>query len=506
MRFFEVLWSEAVVAKTTWLLGLSVLLLFARSLALERPRFKSLVFFLATHLVLLFATAGLTVSGSHLAPDFRTPTWVFGAVAMVDAGSALLFAVVLPRVRLGVPRIVQDVLVAILSIVVAVGVASRAGVNLSGLIATSAVATAMLGFSLQDVIANVAGGLALQVDTSIEVGDWIKVNDVTGKVVEIRWRYTAIETRNWETVLIPNSMLMKSQVTVLGRRRGAPRLWRRWVWFSVDWRHQPSDVIEAIQGAVRGAKILHVAEEPAPNVVFMDMVDSVGRYALRYYLSDLAIDDPTDSEVRTRIYFALQRAGMSAAIPAHALFVTQESSDRTASKQKRELVRRKRMLEGCELFAAMSDEERGQLAAGLRYAPFTGGEAMTRQGAEAHWLYLIEDGTARVLVSDAGLEKEVAKLGRGSFFGEMSLLTGERRSATVVAEGDVECYRLDKASFQAVLEKRPKLAEDLAALLSRRKVELEAVRKGLDAESARRSQEREERDLLGRIRSFFRLD
>ncbi len=80
-----------------------------------------------------------------------------------------------------------------------------------------------MGFSLQDVISNVAGGLALQVDNSIEVGDWVKFNDVAGKVVEIRWRYTAIETRNWETVLVPNSQVMKSQVLVLGRRTGQPR-------------------------------------------------------------------------------------------------------------------------------------------------------------------------------------------------------------------------------------------------------------------------------------------
>ncbi len=96
-----------------------------------------------------------------------------------------------------------------------------------------------------------AGGLALQLDNSIEAGDWVKVGDLAGKVLEIRWRYTAVETRNWETVLVPNSVMMKNQVLVLGRRKGQPTQLRRWVYFNVDYRFQPSDVIEAV---TRGAR------------------------------------------------------------------------------------------------------------------------------------------------------------------------------------------------------------------------------------------------------------
>ena len=100
---------------------------------------------------------------------------------------------------------------------------------------TSAVITAVIALALQDTLGNVIGGLALQTDESIQVDDWIKVGDVNGRVVDIRWRYTAIETRNGETVLIPNGVLLKGQVMVLGRRQGKPRQWRRWVYFQVDY-------------------------------------------------------------------------------------------------------------------------------------------------------------------------------------------------------------------------------------------------------------------------------
>lgn len=255
--------------------------LLAKWVAIDKPRFKAMFFFIAAHLMGLVATAGFASVGSEVGDLLRTPTWILGAAGLVGASATLLFAVILPRMRLHTPPIVQDVVVAIAMVGSTLGVLSRAGVNLSGLIATSAVFTAMLGFSLQDVIGNIAGGLALQVDNSIETGDWIKVGDVTGRVVEIRWRHTSVETRNWETVLIPNTVMTKSNVTILGRRRGQPTQLRRFIHFNVDWRFQPGDVVSVVQNAVRGAQLDNVAREPQPNVVLLEMGESYGKYAVR---------------------------------------------------------------------------------------------------------------------------------------------------------------------------------------------------------------------------------
>lgn len=507
MSFFEALGQEAVQSYTPWVLAVAAItFVLSKAIAVDKPRFKALFFFVGAHLTLLVATAGFHAAGSTLAELTRSPTWVFGAVSLVACGATLLFSVILPRVRLHTPLIVQDVVVGIAMVATAVAVLSRAGVNLSGLIATSAVFTAMLGFSLQDVIGNIAGGLALQVDNSIEEGDWIRVGDVTGKVVEVRWRHTAVETRNWETVLIPNTVMTKSNVFILGKRRGQPRQLRRWVYFNVDWRFQPGDVVNVVQTAVRAAQIERVAREPQPNVVLIDMTETFGKYAVRYYLTDIAVDDPTDSEVRACVYFALQRADMTLAMPAHALFVTEETSDRKAIKTEKQLARRRQLLETLELFKGLAAEERNELARHMKYAPFARGEVMTRQGADAHWLYLVEDGEATVRVSDGLNDREVAQLKGPCFFGEMSLLTGESRSATVVANGEVECFRLDKAAMQKVIAARPEVAEQLARVLAERKVTLQAVKEGLSADAARERAARETNALLSRIRSFFALD
>lgn len=508
MGFPQALLEEGLAAKSHWMAALFALATLGVRFGprTNATRLRALSFFFAVHLLCVLAAAVLKSLGSELEAQLHVPALAFGGIAAAGAIGALLYAVLLPRVGLLVPRIVQDVSVALGSVVVALSVLSNAGVSLSGLIATSAVATAVIGFSLQDVIGNVAGGLALQLDTSLEIGDWVKVGDVTGRVTEIRWRYTALETRNWETVLVPNIVLLKSQVTVLGRRQGQPQLWRRWVYFNVDYRFDPPDVIAAVTQALQSTPVARVATDPAPNVVLMELGESFGRYAVRYWLTELGADDPTDSEVRTLVVFALQRHGMRLSIPAHAIFLTEESKDRAAEKGAKEHERRRRALQRAELFQELTPEELDRIAQGLRFAPFRQGEVVTRQGAEAHWLYLLADGQVAVRVSEDGIEREVARLGPGTFFGEMGLLTGEKRAATVVALTDVDCFRLEKETFQAALTQRPELAERVAKVLAARRTGLEAARDNLSQAAAASRRERAEADLLGKIRGFFGLD
>jgi CRP-like cAMP-binding protein len=212
--------------------------------------------------------------------------------------------------------------------------------------------------------------------------------------------------------------------------------------------------------------------------------------------------------VRTRIYFALRRVDIPFSIPAHSIFVTEEDANRQQRKSAQELTDRSEALSRLELFATLTDEERRELAAGLKYAPFVRGEAMTRQGAEAHWLYLISKGDAevRVTVDGSKSSERVATLTDGDFFGEMGLMTGAPRSATVIALTDIECYRLDKETFRATLKSRPEIAEDISSILARRRVELEATREGLTDETKKRRMRAHQSDLLQRIQNFFTLD
>jgi CRP-like cAMP-binding protein len=151
------------------------------------------------------------------------------------------------------------------------------------------------------------------------------------------------------------------------------------------------------------------------------------------------------------------------------------------------------------LFATLPQEEQLVLANHLVHAPFVQGGTLTRQGAVAHWLYLIVRGQAQVLVEEGGVITPIATLSDGDFFGEMGMLTGEPRSATVVALSDVDCYRLDKVGFAQVLASRPGMADDISAILAKRRQDLDArLKQGKDALAGPRSE-----DLLAKIKTFF---
>jgi CRP-like cAMP-binding protein len=165
------------------------------------------------------------------------------------------------------------------------------------------------------------------------------------------------------------------------------------------------------------------------------------------------------------------------------------------------------------LLRMLAEPELRTLADGLQPAPFDAGEIITRQGAEAHYLYILTSGRAdiRTKVDPDGsgpakaLTRVVATLTAPDFFGEMGLITGEPRTADVVAVTHVECYRLDKATFEGVLLERPDIADELSQKLAERRVGLIAAREGLD-EAARKAREDTERaKILRGIKTFFGL-
>ena len=473
-----------------------------------RIRAALLLFLLAIVGLLVVATLAnngvLTTSRLYLWLDWAALFCLW--IAIVNVASVLIFDIILNGLRLRPPRILRDLLLALGYLVVGITLLSIPRVDITGIVATSAVLTAVIGLSFQDTLGNMMGGMALQMERAISVGDWIRVDNQEGMVKDIRWRHTAIETRNWDTIVIPNSALMKSQVTVLGRRTGQPRQHRQWVYFNVDFRYSPAEVIDIVEGALRAEPIANVATAPPPNCVLMDFKESFGSYAVRYWLTDLAVDDPTNSVVRTRIYFALKRANVPLSIPAQSVFVTREEQERVERKRGEEIEKRVAALKHVELFSSLTGDEIRQLAGRLRIAPFVRGEVITKQGAEAHWLYIMTQGDAEVRLSlDGNLSEHIATLHAGDFFGERGMMTGEVRSATVIALSDVECYRLDKDAFHDILRSRPEIAEDISQVLARRHVALEAVREDLNEEAKRARMQTHQGDFLQRIRRFFAL-
>jgi CRP-like cAMP-binding protein len=228
-------------------------------------------------------------------------------------------------------------------------------------------------------------------------------------------------------------------------------------------------------------------------------------YVLRYFLTDLLEDDSTESAVRVHLFASLQRAGIRIAEEQRTTHAVAKDEAHAETVRQRELQRRLQMLRQVDLLVPLSDEERNFVAERLQYAPFARGDVITKQGSIAHWLYIIAFGEAEVRFEQPGRpSRTLGTVRAGQFFGEMGLLAGDARNATVVAKTDVECYRLDRASFQALLLARPEIANEVSRVIAERKPGLETAR----AEAASALSEEpapSQPALLERIQRFFGL-
>ena len=155
------------------------------------------------------------------------------------------------------------------------------------------------------------------------------------------------------------------------------------------------------------------------------------------------------------------------------------------------------LLRGVPVLNALNAEELATLARSVRPIQLGPYERIIVQGREGSSLFILAEGSLHVLVRQSdGVDLEVASLERGAAFGEMSLLTGERRSSTVRSLDDALIYEVAQSDFQRVLAGRPGLIDELATLMERR--HKESQRSGVSY-----SAKKEVTRLSERIRSFF---
>jgi small-conductance mechanosensitive channel len=477
----------------------------------SRRRLRRSVLLYAFYVVVVLAQLAISAAGlPGIAAGFAFAAGLLRILLIINLSALALFDLLLPLARWDFPDMLHDLTVGAAYLVATGWVMRQSGVNLTSIIATSAVVTAVIGLSLQATLGNVVSGIALQADDSLQEGDWIEFeNKQQGQIKQIRWRHTVIETRDFDTLIVPNGQLMSQTIKVLGKRGGQTVSHRIWVHFCVDFRFSPAEVIDVVNKALSAAPISAVAVNPAAHCICQDLArdnrDGYALYAVRYWLEDMSRVDPTSSDVRERIFSALRRANIPLAIPAAALFLSEETSERSERKEARDVQAKLTSLSAIELFGHLDEEERRALAQEARRTPFSRAEVITRQGATANWLYVLTKGDVEVRVATSDHERRVAVLSAPSFFGEMALMTGQPREATVVALTEVECLRIDKAGFQGILQKRPAIAERISEILATRRVELDAVRENLAPEAQGQRISRENVRILSGIKQFFGL-
>jgi small-conductance mechanosensitive channel/CRP-like cAMP-binding protein len=455
----------------------------------------------------LAAGAYIILRGSGI-PNEETVLRVVAALGLMLAANAflLLFDLLLWDYALGkrrhmvVPRLLVDLFNFIVLLAVALLVLRQVfNVDLSALVVTSTVVSAVIGLALQDMLGNVVAGLALQLEQPFTVNDWVYVSDQEGQVVQMNWRTLTIRTRDNHNVIIPNANVAKQEIINYSRPTSLQRLHAT---VGIAYRHPPVLVKEALSRATSGAE--GVAADPPPEILVKDYGEFAIHYDVRYWITDYARAQQIHDAVMTRIWYELRRAGLTIPFPARDVTVRMLGDDHDARAQeqlRREIFAELRPL---AVFAPLSEAQIETLVRGADLQRYTAGETLVRQGDAGDSLFVIKSGKVRVDVrSESGQVTTVAALDSGDFFGETSLLTGEPRTASVIALAETEVVVVDKADFAEVLAADTGILEGLSMALESRMRNLaeQVAAAGADADLARQPPQRAA--LLTRIRGFF---
>lgn len=409
------------------------------------------------------------------------------------------------QMELPIPRLVIDVLNFIIMATLAVVLLNIIfNVQLTAFLVTSTVLSAVIGLSLQDILGNVFAGLALQLERPYEMEDWVEIDGIEGAVEEMNWRVLTVRTRNNDIMAIPNSTVSKTVVTNYSK---PTKLHLTHIPVGVAYAHPPERVKDVLLGAVCDTG--GVSAKPSPTVFLQDFGDSAIEYDVRFWITDFSRKPHICDAVRSRIWYCLQRAGMGIPFPIRDVYlhtVTPDHEAKLRAELRDDILRE---LKRVDLFDPLGDNEINLLAERSSIFRYTRGEPIVRQNDTGDSLYIIRNGSVEVTVTSGKNEPiKVATLGPGKFFGEMSLLTGEPRSATVSALEETQVVQVRKEGLGLVLEQNPKLVEPLTEMLENRRRELDDTkqkaarqRKTVTVKTARTQKE----DLLARVKAFFKL-
>lgn len=357
------------------------------------------------------------------------------------------------------------------------------------LLATSAVGAVIMGFAVQDTLSNFFAGLALQIDRPFKPGHWIEVGPFQGRVKEITWRATKIQTKAGNLVVVPNNIVGKEAINNYSEP-AAPT--RSFVEVGAGYQHPPNVVRDAILAAMH--RCPRVLAEPRPDVVMMDFGASALIFHARFWINDFSQDTRAKDEVRTAIYYEFRRREIEIPFPIQIEYSRESVPSETPERREQYA----KALAAVPIFATLPAD--GQVAIALAAVErlFARGETIVTEGESGDSLFVVLEGS--VVVTVGADRREVAVTEAGGYFGEMSLLTGDQRTASVTARQDTTILEIPGEALATYVRGNPSVLEAIATAATARRRELDDVKQAPGAVQAPVSA-----SLLGRMKKFFRI-
>src|SRR5207249_4288727 len=398
-----------------------------------------------------------------------------------------------------IPHFLREVVGGIIFLIVLLFILSygyHAETQLKGLLAGSGVVAIVVGFAGQNLFAGIIGGIAIQINRPYKVGDWLKVGDTYGEVREINWRSTRLCTNDDIYLDIPNNEMVSHEIVNLHYPTEVHAMRIR---VGVEYKNPPNRVKDALVRAAQSAN--NVLAHPPVRVFLVDFAEFATIYEIKFYMGNHARINETNDSVRTNVWYELKRQGITIPFPIRTLHVQRKAAPPIQDDQAEALS----ILRGEPLFECLSEEQLDHLIKQARLNIFGRGEPVIEEGSPGDSMFVLLRGEANVLVSKNGSTIQVATLSAGDCFGEMSLLTGEPRSATVRADRDCYVMEIGKPTMAEVLRGAPNCLEQLSHLLAERKMETEGILKEAHTDEHVLRQRQYTATFLNRLRTFFEL-
>ncbi len=440
-------------------------------------------------LVLGLTPVAAWLLGQH--DDLRA--WIDGRQRIIDAWQAfwlgvLVLAVVeglarqawaLRRRPFPLPDLLGDILRGIALLLLAFFVLKgELGWDIGPLLASTALVTAVIGFALQGVLGNLLAGMSLHITRTVSAGDWIMVGDVEGQVTRTNWRETRLQSVNHEEMIVPNARL--SDTTLHNLSQPTPKRRHR-IDVGASYGDAPDQVIAALVEAAR--EVPEVLDDPAPHALITTFADFGINYRLFFWTNQYHLRGTINGHVCRHIWYKFKRRGIEIPFPMSDKllndFMAVVNQQRDLPPEPTNVAVTVRDLLASDLRAKLvvdgdgrpllDEDDLRAVAPLVRRELWTRGETVMRQGDDGETFYVIAGGALDGVVSlGKGQPSTTFRVGPGAVVGEMSLLTGAPRGATLTTAGSCELLAFDREAFIALLGLRPEVPERLAALAAAR--------------------------------------
>jgi small-conductance mechanosensitive channel len=389
-------------------------------------------------------------------------------ICVLHASLSLLNAIIFEQAkadtwRARVPKLLIDLFRLFLVLLgTAIVLATVWNADLAGLVTALGVSSIVIGLALQDTLGSVMSGIALLFERPFSVGDWLKVGDIQGQVIDINWRAVRLITFEREMVIIPHKLIGNEII----RNFSQPQpIHAERIRVGFSYKSPPNLVKHVLHSTALETQ--GILKHPDPQVFTISYDDSAITYEVKFFIDDYSELEEIRDRFMSRVWYAAQRSGLAIPFPIRTVYNFHGPTSQAEGTSKKFT----ESLQSLPSFVPLDKSVDPDISnSGICLQHFGSGETVIKQGTENNALYILVSGSAVIAVQDiTGVTHEILTVKTGEFFGEMTLFSGEPSPIAVTAAEDLEVMMISAEAVNQMIDRQPNFAREISQILETRR-------------------------------------